>query len=50
MCQRVALQADQTYSYDPYGELQTMESGLSDDDMANPFRFEGFYYDAGVKT
>lgn len=49
------------YSYDPYGELQTTiapttaipdpaEQALDPRAQDNPFRFEGFYYDSGVKT
>jgi RHS repeat-associated protein len=48
------------YDYDPYGELDReapvastgdeLESGLDEDARDNPFRFEGFYYDSGVKT
>jgi RHS repeat-associated protein len=37
------------YVYDPYGQLEN-ESSLGADAKANPFRFEGFYYDSGVKT
>ena len=48
-----------TYTYDPYGEPDNVppdgqedevDPGLSDNARENPFRFEGFYYDAGVKT
>lgn len=28
----------------------TAEKGLSGDAQSNPMRFEGFYYDSGVKT
>ena len=48
------------YDYDPYGELDRdapeasggdeLELGLDEDAKDNPFRFEGFYYDSGVKT
>jgi RHS repeat-associated protein len=48
------------YEYDPYGELDReapqassgdqLELGLDPDAKDNPFRFEGFYYDSGVKT
>jgi RHS repeat-associated protein len=38
------------YRYDPYGELQDAETDLSAAAKENPFRFEGFYYDASVKT
>jgi RHS repeat-associated protein len=37
------------YEYDPYGELENA-GDLNPDAEDNPFRFEGFYYDAGVKT
>jgi RHS repeat-associated protein len=46
-----------TYLYDPYGESENVgtateknDPGLSDAAKDNPFRFEGFYYDSGVKT
>jgi RHS repeat-associated protein len=50
-----------TYLYDPYGEpdkpipagtdpTETIDPGLSPAAKDNPFRFEGFYYDAGVRT
>ncbi len=42
--------ATDRYRYDPYGELQDAETGLSPAARANPFRFEGFYYDAAVRT
>ncbi len=42
--------ATDRYRYDPYGELQDAETGLSPAARGNPFRFEGFYYDAAVKT
>ena len=52
--------ANKRYDYDPYGELDRevtpastcdgLEAGLSQDARDNPFRFEGFYYDSGVKT
>ena len=46
------------YDYDPYGELdrkppagaEEPDAGLSTEAKANPFRFQGFYYDSGVKT
>jgi RHS repeat-associated protein len=38
------------YSYDPYGTQLNDESALSADAQANPFRFEGHYYDSGAKT
>lgn len=49
---------DERYDYDPYGELDCkpavnpddLEEGLSPEAKANPFRFQGFYYDSGVKT
>jgi RHS repeat-associated protein len=34
-----------TYGYDPYGAQTTDEGDLSQDAQANPFRFEGHYYD-----
>jgi RHS repeat-associated protein len=37
------------YDYDPYGELEN-PGGLNPEAQENPFRFEGFYYDSGVKT
>ena len=51
------------YDYDPYGQLDRRrkddgsgdfqdadpESALSEDAKENPFRFQGFYYDSGVK-
>jgi RHS repeat-associated protein len=50
-----ALEDDQgnvvggAYSYDPCG-AQLDESGLTGDAKANPFRFEGHYYDAESKV
>ncbi|MDP1793156.1 MAG: polymorphic toxin type 17 domain-containing protein, partial [Acidimicrobiales bacterium] len=53
------IAASDRYDYDPYGELDRQPSGTDSDDLegglseaakGNPFRFEGFYYDAGVKT
>ena len=45
------------YQYDPYGELEDDNgNGNTEDDVGgeeareNPFRFEGFYYDSGIKT
>ncbi|HEX2084476.1 MAG TPA: RHS repeat-associated core domain-containing protein [Solirubrobacteraceae bacterium] len=51
------------YRFDPYGQLENAdgdpietggdpptEGGLSDEAAGNPFRFEGFYYDSGVRT
>jgi len=37
------------YEYDPYGELENA-GDLSTEAQDNPFRFEGFYFDSGVKT
>ncbi len=37
------------YKYDPYGD-STNETSLTPGAKANPLRFEGFYYDAGLKT
>lgn len=49
--------AQNTYDYDPYGELDRtpsatgdLDAGLSTEAKDNPFRFQGFYYDSGVKT
>jgi RHS repeat-associated protein len=51
-----------TYLYDPYGQNEKVappdptvttppdDLGLSGAAQDNPFRFEGFYYDAGVKA
>lgn len=60
------IAAADEYNYDPYGERDfnsaasgmtraptppgDPEEGLSEDAKANPFRYEGFYYDSGVKT
>ncbi|HEX8771485.1 MAG TPA: RHS repeat-associated core domain-containing protein, partial [Acidimicrobiales bacterium] len=54
------IAADDRYDYDPYGELDRKlpagadaddpDAGLSGEAKDNPFRFEGFYYDSGVKT
>ena len=41
--------AGSTYEYDPYGELEN-EGQLQSEATQNPFRFEAFYYDSGVKT
>lgn len=48
---------NQKYFYDPYGELERRsalstdaEGELAGDAKSNAFRFEGFYYDSGVKT
>ena len=38
------------YSYDPYGQLEGEESKLAPEAKENPFRFEGFYYDANIST
>ena len=63
-----AIPEKSKYSYDPYGELQSPNNGvtlpeappgieldlaeaaLDQDAQENPFRFQGFYYDSGVKT
>jgi RHS repeat-associated protein len=37
------------YSYDPYGAQLTEEGSLAADAKANPFRFEGHYYDSETK-
>lgn len=46
-----------TYLYDPYGESENVglpterdDPGLTDAAKDNPFRFQGFYFDSGVKT
>lgn len=44
-----ALAPNDTYNYDPYGELDT-QTGMSDAASAAPFRFQGFYSDSAVKT
>ena len=49
---------DDTYPYDPYGELEdpdptdesSPEDELGEEAQANPFRFQGFYYDSGVES
>ena len=50
---------DDQYLYDPYGENEKVpaaghekddDAGLSDAAKDNPFRFEGFYYDSGVRN
>jgi RHS repeat-associated protein len=38
-----------SYDYDPYGELENA-GDLNSEAQDNPFRYEGFYYDSGVKT
>jgi RHS repeat-associated protein len=38
------------YSYDPYGAQLSEESGLAGEAQANPFRFQGHYYDPGQQT
>jgi RHS repeat-associated protein len=40
----------QRYSYDPYGAQLSAESGLSGEAQANPFRFQGHYYDPAQQT
>jgi RHS repeat-associated protein len=52
--------ADDKYDFDPYGELErqdfrsghpaSAEDQLSGQAQDNPFRYEGFYYDASVRT
>lgn len=39
---------DDRYEYDPYGQIEN-EDDLTEVAEDNPFRFEGFYYDSGVK-
>jgi RHS repeat-associated protein len=43
-----AVPTGERYDYDPYGELDAEPT--DDEAEANPFRFEGFYYDSGVKS
>jgi RHS repeat-associated protein len=38
------------YDYDPYGKLLNENQIADAGAKANPFRFEGFYYDSGVKS
>ncbi|MDQ3740522.1 MAG: RHS repeat-associated core domain-containing protein, partial [Actinomycetota bacterium] len=40
---------DANYRYTPYGELED-PNALAEEGADNPFRFQGFYYDSGVKT
>jgi hypothetical protein len=42
------VQSGERYDYDPYGELETEPTDT--EAAANPLRFDGFYYDSGVKT
>ena len=42
------IAADGRYQYDPYGNLDAEPIDAEAKD--NPFRFEGFYYDTGVKS
>ena len=51
------IAANERYDYDPYGELDRepsatgdLDEGLSQEAKDNPFRFQGFYYDSGVKS
>jgi RHS repeat-associated protein len=44
------LEEEDRYRYDPYGEQENTETGLSEDARENPLRFEGFYYDPGART
>jgi RHS repeat-associated protein len=50
------VDSSERYGYDPYGEALDAQGGpqdeadLSPDQQANPFRFEGHYYDAAFKT
>jgi RHS repeat-associated protein len=37
------------YEYDPYGDLENPDT-LNEEAEDNPFRFEGFYFDSGVKS
>lgn len=49
-----SLADDERYDYDPYGATDRSgdqldpDAGLSGDAKANPFRFEGFYFDSSV--
>lgn len=43
------VDATDRYEYDPYGALESEEDELSDAAHDNPLRFEGFYYDSGIK-
>jgi RHS repeat-associated protein len=45
-----SVPAGARYVYDPYGELDATEESLSSAAQNNPFRYEGFYYESGVKT
>ena len=45
-----ALAPNDTYNYDPYGELDTPQTQMSAEATAAPFRFQGFYSDSAVKT
>jgi RHS repeat-associated protein len=49
-----SIAPDERYHFDPYGDLDRpghqTESELSPQAQDNPFRFEGFYYDSGVKS
>ncbi len=52
------VEASNQYRYDPYGELdRDVTDTATDPELQlgtaardNPFRYEGFYYDSGVKT
>jgi RHS repeat-associated protein len=51
---------NEKYEYDPYGEMikgdgspgepACGDGGMSDQACEQPFRFQGFYYDSGIKT
>jgi RHS repeat-associated protein len=41
--------ANNRYTYDPYGESQGAQAALGAPAKSNPFRYEGFYYDSGIK-
>lgn len=53
-----AIASNEQYAYDPYGALDDddtngatdPEDDLSPRAQANPFRFQGHYYDAGIKS
>jgi len=55
-----SLRPEDQYSYDPYGDLESRtgtqlqpsdaERELSPEAADGKFRFQGFYYDAGIKT
>jgi len=44
------VDAGSAYDYDPYGDLENEGEVTDPEALANPFRFEGFYYDSEVGT